>query len=350
MEELKRFQGSTFDEFSRTRLIEDRDTILEFMARIQELQHEVNCMNVSRDSEDAEYAVDCPTFPLFRDPGGMLSRSVGMPSRNDGPPDSGDTHGKYRETFCICPPASSSSPRPGGFNPWISDVTEDTSPHVMSERQTPVQDSTCQSGPSARNSFDPEEGSFSKDYRADQQRLQISDLHFDKFLTPQIRFKTEWVKYKFIQNHFHPGPKGWRPKGWGPEPRKRVGARRVWAGRVGARRGEGQNFALFFPSPAPIFILSCLFFSLWVFSRVFFPLVECWSCFGWSGPQMCLFLPSRPKFHEKTSRERTKDTRRHPEREKKNENGGWEKKKKNAKFWAVGRRAVWRRAVRWRAV
>ena len=29
MEELKRFQGSTFHEFSRRKLIEDRDTILE---------------------------------------------------------------------------------------------------------------------------------------------------------------------------------------------------------------------------------------------------------------------------------------------------------------------------------
>ena len=36
MEELKRFQGSTFDEFSRRRLIEDRDTILELSAKIQE--------------------------------------------------------------------------------------------------------------------------------------------------------------------------------------------------------------------------------------------------------------------------------------------------------------------------
>ena len=36
MEELKRFQGSTFDEFSRRRLIEDRDTILANTARIQE--------------------------------------------------------------------------------------------------------------------------------------------------------------------------------------------------------------------------------------------------------------------------------------------------------------------------
>ena len=49
MEELKRFQGSTFDKFSRRRLVEDRDTILELTGKIQELQNEVNCMNDSRD-------------------------------------------------------------------------------------------------------------------------------------------------------------------------------------------------------------------------------------------------------------------------------------------------------------
>ena len=76
-------------------------------------------------------------------------------------------------------------------------VSEHTSPHVMSENQTPVQDQRCQSGPSARNSVIPSEGDFSKNYGADQQRLQISDLHFDKFPTPatfacwKIRFKTE---------------------------------------------------------------------------------------------------------------------------------------------------------------
>ena len=43
----------------------------------------------------------------------------------------------------------------------------------------------------------PSEGIFSKNYGADQQRLQISDLHFDKFPNPatsacwKIRFKTE---------------------------------------------------------------------------------------------------------------------------------------------------------------
>ena len=68
-----------------------------------------------------------------------------------------------------------------GFNPWTSNVTEDTSPHVTSERHTPdtALDPRCQSGPSARNSFDPKEGRFSKDCGADQQRLQISERHFD---------------------------------------------------------------------------------------------------------------------------------------------------------------------------
>ena len=42
MEELKRFQGSTFDTISRRRLIEDRDTILELTSKIQELQLSLN--------------------------------------------------------------------------------------------------------------------------------------------------------------------------------------------------------------------------------------------------------------------------------------------------------------------
>ena len=63
-------------------------------------------------------------------------------------------------------------------------VSEHTSPHVMSESQTPVQDQRCQSGSSARNSVIPGEGGFSKNYGADQQRLQISDFHFDKFPSP----------------------------------------------------------------------------------------------------------------------------------------------------------------------
>ena len=104
-----------------------------------------------------------------------------------------------RETFFADPVASSSAPHLQELNPWCSHISEPihTSQAVKDGYQTPVQDLRCQSGPSARNSFVPGEGDSSKDYGADQHRLQISDLHFDKFPTPatfacwKIRFKTE---------------------------------------------------------------------------------------------------------------------------------------------------------------
>ena len=94
MVKLKRFQGSTFDTIARRRLVEDQDTILELTGKIQELQNEINCVNDSRDFQDAESArsghshvTSQPvSFPPHPDPGGMLIRSIGMPSRQDGPP------------------------------------------------------------------------------------------------------------------------------------------------------------------------------------------------------------------------------------------------------------------------
>ena len=93
MEELTRFEVSTFNTFSRRQLVEDRDTILELTGQIQELQNELYCMNDSRDFQDAEsvrsgqsHVTSQPEFiPPFQDPGGMLSRSLGMPSRKNGP-------------------------------------------------------------------------------------------------------------------------------------------------------------------------------------------------------------------------------------------------------------------------
>ena len=89
MEELKRFQGSTFDTIARRKLVEDRDTILELTGKMQELQNEINCMNDSRDFQDAEsvrsghsHVTSQPVFfPPHPVPGGMPSRSLGMPSR-----------------------------------------------------------------------------------------------------------------------------------------------------------------------------------------------------------------------------------------------------------------------------
>ena len=43
MKELKKFQSSTFDTFARRRSVEDQDTILELIGKIQELQDEINC-------------------------------------------------------------------------------------------------------------------------------------------------------------------------------------------------------------------------------------------------------------------------------------------------------------------
>ena len=66
MEDLKRFQGSTFGTIFRgEKLVQDRDTILELTGKIQELQFEINCMNDSRDCKDMnQYAVDNPTLPV----------------------------------------------------------------------------------------------------------------------------------------------------------------------------------------------------------------------------------------------------------------------------------------------
>ena len=136
MEELKRLQGSTFDEFSRRRLVENQDTIDELTARIQEWQNEVNCMKDSRDFKDADSVRSVPShvtsqhafFHLFQNPVGMLSRSLGMPSRNDGPLSVWDTHGISGNVFAN-PTASSSALHPQESNPWVCNVSEHTSPH-----------------------------------------------------------------------------------------------------------------------------------------------------------------------------------------------------------------------------
>ena len=160
-------------------------------------------MNGSRDFQDAEsvrsgqshVASQPVSFPPHPIPEGMLSRSMGM-SRKNGPPSIWDTHGISGNVFAD-PVASSSAPYPQELNPWRFNGSEHTSPHVMSESQTPVQDHRCQSGLSAGNSVIPSEGDSSKNFGADQQRLQKSDPHFDKFSTPatfacwKIRFKTE---------------------------------------------------------------------------------------------------------------------------------------------------------------
>ena len=175
------FKAQLSIQFQR-KLIEDRDTFLELTCKIQELQNEVNCMNDSKVLKDAESVsirhsqvasqlVSFPPHPVF---GGMPSRSLGMPSRKNGPPSIWDAHGISVNVFAN-PAASSSAPYPQELNPWSSHISEQVHSSQLgkSENRTPVQDQRCQSGPLAKNSVIPSEGDSTKNYGADQQRLQI---------------------------------------------------------------------------------------------------------------------------------------------------------------------------------
>ena len=206
MEEIRKFQCSTFDTMARRKFVEDQNTKLKLSGRVQELQNEVNCMNDSKDFLDAESKrsgnshvtsrrVSFPPHPI---PEGMLRHSFMVPSRSEGPPSIWDTHGISGNVFAN-PDAPSSAPYPQELHQWNSSLEEPlhSSRVEKSERQTPVQDLRCQSGPSTKSSVIPSDRDYLKIDGADQQRLQIADLHFDKFPTLatfacwKIRFKTE---------------------------------------------------------------------------------------------------------------------------------------------------------------
>ena len=127
-------------------------------------------------------------FPLHPVPGRILSRSVGAPKpQRRAAKHLGHTW-KIGNRFCrsSCVLFSNLIRRN-----WIHGVPEEQKPILSStavkgEKQTPVQDLRCQSGPSVKRSVILSEGDSFKNYGADEQRLQISDLHFDKF--PRLRY------------------------------------------------------------------------------------------------------------------------------------------------------------------
>ena len=92
-------------------------------------------------------------------------------SRKNGPPSIWDTH---------------------GISGNVQIQQNNTSPHVMCENQTPVQDQRCQSGPSASNSVIQCEGFF-KELWDRPTTIADSDHHFDRFTT----LATFWWKKKF---------------------------------------------------------------------------------------------------------------------------------------------------------
>ena len=207
MKELQEFQNFTFDEFTRQKFIEDQKIIMELSGRLQELQNEVNCRNDSKDFLDAESIcsgnshVTSPSglFPRHPPFEGMLRPSFISQRQTEEPPNVRDTSGISGNVFAH-PQTSSSAPYPQELNStWRKTIEEPIHMSTAEKSGRPERDPDlrCQSGPSAKDSVIFSGGDSSKNYGADQQRLQISDLHFDKFPTPatfacwKIRFKTE---------------------------------------------------------------------------------------------------------------------------------------------------------------
>ena len=120
----------------------------------------------------------------------MLSRNTGLLSI-------WDTHGISGNVF-ENPVASSSALYPQELNPWSSHVSEPihSSPagRMRTKHQFRIRDASPDRQPKIQSSLVRE--IIQRIMGADQQRLQISDLHFDKFPTPatfacwKIRFKT----------------------------------------------------------------------------------------------------------------------------------------------------------------
>ena len=161
MEELRKFQSSAFDTIARRKFVEDQNTILELSGRVQELQNEVNCMNDTKDFQDAEsirsgnsHVTSRPvSFPPHPTPEGMLRHSFVTPSRREGPPSIWDTHG-ISGNVSADSLASSSAPYPQELHQWNSSIEEPLHSFIVekSERQEQNQDLRCQSGPSAKDS------------------------------------------------------------------------------------------------------------------------------------------------------------------------------------------------------
>ena len=159
--------------------------------RVQDLQNEVTCMNDFEDFQDAEsvrsgnsHVTSRWRFPSYR----RAAKKVRYAFGRHGISGNWQIHLHLHQIFIL--------------KNWINGVRQleeplNTSTGEKSERPEQNRHLRCQAGPSAKDSVIFSGGDSSKNFAADQQRLQISDLHFDKFPTPATfacwmkRFKTE---------------------------------------------------------------------------------------------------------------------------------------------------------------
>ena len=162
MKELQKFQNSTFDELSRQKFIEDQKIIMELSGRLQELQNEVNCMDDSKDFQDAEsvrsgnsHVTSQPgVFPRHPPFEGLLKPAFISQRQNEEPPNVRDTSGISGNVFAH-PQTSSSAPYPQELNStWRKTIEEPIHMSTAEKSGRPERDPDlrCQSGPSAKDS------------------------------------------------------------------------------------------------------------------------------------------------------------------------------------------------------
>ena len=185
MKELRKFQSPTFDTIARRKVIEDQNTILELSGRVQELQNEANCINDSKDFQDAEsvrsgnsHVTSRPvSFPPHPTPEAMMRHSFVSPNHLH-------LHQLLILKNCI-----------NGIHHLRSGSIHLQWRKVKGQNKIKIWDASLDRQPKIQSSSAEE--TLQIIMGADQQRLQISDLHFDKFPTPatfacwKIKFKTE---------------------------------------------------------------------------------------------------------------------------------------------------------------
>ena len=163
---------------------------MELTGKVLELQNEINCMNDSRDFQDAE-SVRSGNSHVYQSthvfPTSSNSWRNAKPFYRNAEPQRRAAkhlgHAWYIEKRCCKSSCVLLAPYLQELNPWSSGREEPIHSSTVEKigNQTPVQDQRCESGPSAKDSVIFSGGDSSKNYGADQQRLRISDPHFAKF-------------------------------------------------------------------------------------------------------------------------------------------------------------------------
>ena len=117
---------------------------MESSGRVQELENKVNCMNYSKDFQDAEsvrsgnsHVTNEPmVYPKHLIPEGMLRPSFVSPRRKEGTPCIWDTHGISGNVFAN-PHASSSAPYPQELHQWNSSIEEPLHSSTVEKSERP---------------------------------------------------------------------------------------------------------------------------------------------------------------------------------------------------------------------